>query len=72
MATHTVASHLSSIRLFVLLRRQKLRSFNFVNLHKLLSRFGHRVPSIFSHAEPFVETLQLFVLLNYILNISLC
>lgn len=70
MATHTIPGHFTSVRLFMLLWSKELRTFDFVNLHKFLPTFWHRVPSVSSHTKPFVETLKLFVLLHDVFNIS--
>ena len=56
--------------LFVILLKEELRSLHSIDVHKLVSRLGHRKVAVSSIAQPLMEVFELLVLFKDILNVT--
>ena len=71
MATHLPPHLFCTVFLpsFILLK-EELRALHTINMHKFVSRLGHRKVAVSSIAEPLMEVSELLVLLNNVVNVT--
>ena len=71
MAAH-LPPHLSCtvfLPSFILLK-EELRAFHPIDMHKFVSRLGHRKVAVSSIAEPLMEVSKLLVLFKNVVNVT--
>ena len=71
MTTHLPSNlSLTVFLLSIILLKEELRSLHSIDVHKFISRLGHRKVAVSSIAEPLMEVFELLELVKHIVNVT--